>query len=952
MSGASAARISVFLTPLLFVIGVIVIVVLFFDRGSEPLSPTSPHYDEAASVDLSAGQAGVLEHESGARIEVPNGAVTESVAVSIREVPLPPSPLEVGRVFDFSLANGRFAEPVTIRIPFELDYEIGASEVVPLRWEADRNAWLEMSGEVDASTQTVAVTTPEVGMFSTVARRTLDSTRRDPPGAPATSSSLLEHNMLWEDTTTGAVPSTSVVVSDGVVYFGGCAGNRNNRVYAIDAATGGLLWRQYWGSLVGSCVSSRPVVSDGIVYIVSPCEDCEVAWDGDVHTTGDVSALDAGTGALLWRYERGAWDGRSWPVVSDGRVYIKSSGGRVTALDGVTGTVLWQYKVKGILGRILSGIWVREPIVSGGVVYILESSGLYALDAITGRLLWRHKSGGSSIVVSRGVLYVGAERDYTYALDAGTGDLLWRAETGLLPPPLTDSLRGSSPVVSGGVVYTGSVGGDVSALAASTGELLWRHDAGRSVMSSLVVSGGIMYLKSWGDEADANYMTALDSYTGDLLWKYVVGRPQSSRPFVVSGGLVYADSGGDSRGSSVFALDGVTGVLHWRYDHARLLGVSGESVYITSSWDGIVALAAGSPLLWRYEGVGFGPSPPAVFGGAAYVKIGNVVHALDADTGEALWRFKMDSHAVVPVSASGGVVYVGARDGWVYALDAGTGDLLWRYETGALHESFLPTVSGGVVYIGARDGRVYALDEGTGDLLWQYETGDTVSSAPVVSGEVVYIGSWDEHVYALDASTGSLRWRYDTRGKVSHSPVVSGGRVFVASGDGLLHALDADTGGPLWRNNKLSGEIYWITDSGSVVYATADDSVYAFLPKGDLLWKYNAGRIVPVSPVVSGGVVYVVTAGHVLGLDGDTGTLLWERQTGRVPVSPVVSGGVVYVATADGHVLGLDGDTGDLHGRYDTGIAVPPSHMVLASGSVLYLVSRNHVFAMDVSGDE
>ena len=592
MSGASAARISVFLTPLLLVIGVIVIVVLFLDRRSEPLSPTSPHYDEAASLDLSAGQSGVLEHESGARIEVPNGAVTESVAVSIREVPLPPSPLEVGRVFEFSLANGRFAEPVTIRIPFELDYEIDASEVVPLRWEADRNAWSEMSGEIDASTQTVAVTTPEVGMFSTVARRTLDSTRRDPPGAPATSSSLLEHNMLWEDTTTGAVPSTSVVVSDGVVYFGGCAGNRNNRVYAIDAATGGLLWRQYWGSLVGSCVSSRPVVSDGIVYIVSPCEDCEVAWDGDVHTTGDVSALDAGTGALLWRYERGAWDGRSWPVVSDGRVYIKSSGGRVTALDGVTGTVLWQYKVKGILGRILSGIWVREPIVSGGVVYILESSGLYALDAITGRLLWRHKSGGSSIVVSRGVLYVGAERDYTYALDAGTGDLLWRAETGLLPPPLTDNIRGSSPVVSGGVVYTGSVGyptrlhGQVSALAASTGEVLWQYEVYGGVEFSPIVSRGVVYAASWDSTPlRGGHVYALDPVTGALLWQHDTYAGQRWSAPVVSGDIVYVGTGSQQLPplglSSLYALDAETGALRWepKLDPGRVAGIATDSPF-------------------------------------------------------------------------------------------------------------------------------------------------------------------------------------------------------------------------------------------------------------------------------------------------------------------------------------------------------------------------------------
>ena len=571
MSGASATRISVFLTPLLLVIGVVVIVVLFLDRRSEPLLPTSPHYDEAASLDLSAGQAGVLAHESGARIEVPIGAATESVAVSIREVPLPPSPLEVGRVFDFSLANGRFTEPVTIRIPFELDYGIDASEVVPLRWEADKNAWSELSGEVDASTQTVAVTTPEVGVFSTVARKMLDSARRDPPGAPATSSSLLEHNMLWENTTAGRV-SRPAVVSDGVVYFGGCANGRGIGLYALDAAAGDLLWRQGWGSQIGACGTSTPVVSDGIVYIVSPCEDCEVAWDGDTHTTGDVSALDAGTGELLWRYERGAYDDRSWPVVSDGRVYISSTGGRVTALDGITGNLLWQYKASA--GFLSPAPWVREPIVSGGVVYFLANSGLYALDAITGRLLWQYKGGGSSLVVSRGVLYVGAAGDYTYALEAGTGDLLWRSETGVLARPLNDKIRGSSPVVSGGVVYTGSVGygtrfnGWVSALAASTGEMLWQYEVYGSVEFSPIVSRGVVYAASWDSTTlRGGHVYALDAVTGALLWQHDTYAGQRWSAPVVSGDIVYVGTGSQPLpppgSSSLYGLDTETGALRW-----------------------------------------------------------------------------------------------------------------------------------------------------------------------------------------------------------------------------------------------------------------------------------------------------------------------------------------------------------------------------------------------------
>ena len=49
---------------------------------------------------------------------------------------------------------------------------------------------------------------------------------------------------------------------------------------------------------------------------------------------------------------------------------------------------------------------------------------------------------------------------------------------------------------------------------------------------------------------------------------------------------------------------------------------------------------------------------------------------------------------------SDGVVYVGSVDHHVYALDAETGELLWRYETGAGVFSS-PAVSDGVVYVGS-----------------------------------------------------------------------------------------------------------------------------------------------------------------------------------------------------------------------------------------------------------
>jgi len=115
-----------------------------------------------------------------------------------------------------------------------------------------------------------------------------------------------------------------------------------------------------------------------------------------------------------------------------------------------------------------------------------------------------------------------------------------------------------------------------------------------------------------------------------------------------------------------------------------------------------------------------------------------------------------------------GVVYFGTAHtitpfpNYLNALDASTGDVLWRYEAAGLVGS-RPAVVDGVVYFGMQDtyrgtgefqGSLYAVDASTGDLIWRYETGKDgalgeVKSPAVVDG-VVYFSAYDYHVYALD----------------------------------------------------------------------------------------------------------------------------------------------------------------------------------------------------------
>ena len=121
---------------------------------------------EPVSKDLPAQEDAVVTHESGARIDIPDGATTQQTTVSIAEVAPPVSSLEVRRAFDFSVGGAKLQKPVTIHIPFKLRPGENASEVYALHWNEEAVAWEPVSGTVDESAQTIAVITSDLSLFS------------------------------------------------------------------------------------------------------------------------------------------------------------------------------------------------------------------------------------------------------------------------------------------------------------------------------------------------------------------------------------------------------------------------------------------------------------------------------------------------------------------------------------------------------------------------------------------------------------------------------------------------------------------------------------------------------------------------------------------------------------------------------------------------------------------
>ena len=898
------------------------------------------------SIDLPAEQSGVLKHESGARLEVPIGAATSPVSVSISEVGPPPSPLKIGRVFEFSLEEGALLEPVVIHMPFEIEQGPDSTGVVALRWDGEKDVWLEADSDVDLSSRMVAVTVSELGLFST-GEDDGYTVGEGPYSSERGGSLVWEHRTMDSDV-------TSIVEAGGVLYVAGCSGDGS--LYALDAATGSSLWERSTRGQTENCVPASPIVADGVVYIVSKCRDCDMGLFGGVLVTLDVTALDAATGDVMWRNDRVALEFTK-AVVSDGRVYLASPEGGVTALDAATGDPLWQHAPE----ARFSSPRFESPVVSGEMVFgIADDDHMYALRADTGDLVWRYETVGGAtapIVVDRGTVYVTLPDGRLDGLNASTGELLWQYEMG------GDTMV--TPTVSGGVVYVVSENEHVHALASGTGELLWRYKTGYSVLTPPVVFGDKLYVVSW----EEGYLYSLDASTGAFRWRYRTGFIRQ-RP-VVSGGIVYLGSEGWSglSKSGLYALDAATGVRYWQYDGVVAPVVTDGLVYVRTTYDGgparVHALGAGvregaQTAIWQYEAGSIGP--PAVASGVVSMIDWNgqvwTVSAVDADTGVPRWIYELgDTGGTgIPVVASGTTMCV-VEGNFVLGLDAGTGDVLWQFDTeGAEFESEAPPVaSEGVFYLASTRGSVYALDANTGDLTWRIDADDTVPSSTVESDGVVYFASWNI-VYAVDAITGDLLWQYDPGAFVSAQPVVSDGVAYISLEFIHLNALDAVTGDLQWRFEGLENRYLSLpVGSGRTVIVAARDElhetsvVYALdAGNGEAVWEEKIRGIVWDAPAVSDGAVFVTTVdGKLYSLDAGTAATHWRvDMADDVSTSPVVSDGRVFVVSRNGHVYTWDAHAKDLLWRYDTGSSVNTS-LVVSDGTV-YVPGILYLYALDV----
>ncbi|MBU4139899.1 MAG: PQQ-binding-like beta-propeller repeat protein, partial [Euryarchaeota archaeon] len=230
----------------------------------------------------------------------------------------------------------------------------------------------------------------------------------------------------WEYTIGGSV--TSPTISSGAVYVS----SNDNNVTALYASTGNLKWKSevgtdptgdtFWDK-IGDSFPSHPSVSLGTVYI-------------NGFKDSKIYALDATTGALKWKNKVDSNIGSS--MIHNGIVYVRTFK-NVFAYDAATGVLKWKYKSEADSSYFIYSSAISDNVVYIGSTYIWEDTnkftqnlnGLEAIDATTGVLKWKYEMGNPIMnppVVSGGVVYVANPN--LYAFDATTGVLKWKYKEG------------------------------------------------------------------------------------------------------------------------------------------------------------------------------------------------------------------------------------------------------------------------------------------------------------------------------------------------------------------------------------------------------------------------------------------------------------------------------------------------------------------------------------------
>jgi outer membrane protein assembly factor BamB len=281
--------------------------------------------------------------------------------------------------------------------------------------------------------------------------------------------------------------------------------------------------QRVWSARIGAGntrqgrISAAPVAAGGRIFamdagqtVAALTPDGAVIWQASVAPEFDSKAEVSGGGL----------------ATTGGTVFVTTGAGEVIALAANTGAVLWRQRLNGAL----SG----PPTVEGGQVYAMGRDGsAAALDTGNGRTIWQldgaPRTGGmlgaGAIATSGGQVYLPYSAGQLNAVSK-SGDVLWSA--GIAGERLGRAYAGfgdvtGDPVIAGGVIYVGTAAGKTAAISAATGQRIWTAYEG-ALNAPLVVGGSVFVVN------DQARLVRLDARSGEVIWSQIMPYFKNEKP--------------------------------------------------------------------------------------------------------------------------------------------------------------------------------------------------------------------------------------------------------------------------------------------------------------------------------------------------------------------------------------------------------------------------------------
>ena len=683
--------------------------------------------------------------------------------------------------------------------------------------------------------------------------------------------------LVWGPIDLGGRGTADLAYDTGRVFV-----NQGNALLAAyDAQTGARDWIEFGGGLT-------PVTSNGILYI------------------GGVAYSEATGGRLF-----GATPAPQYPPVQGlGAAAVTSTGwymsnrcGDVFDFNPADGTQIWH-----VAGTCQGGLTGLTPVVHGGFVYAIASDtnppNGHILDAQTGQSVGTFQSLPEPAFDGAFGFFLERPTATTYSLQARP----------LNGGPSTWSFSGDgqligTPLVVNGVVYIGSESGNLYALNDTTGAQVWMDNAGAPFTTSQSLAAGLGTLV-------VPVSNRLDAY---------VKAPSTASPSRVrpSPRKVFPSTRLTSRATPTRA--------------AAPTPSAGGRLPVRG-----LKTSASLPRAQVTPGV---PQDPMVAYQVDALHRGN--QGTDPLTPPLRQRWSVDLSTQgadlvsYPVIADGKVFVTAARacppsitcnDSFVFALDQLDGHIVWSADLGGTQGTFSAAAwDAGRLYVFNGDGQLRAFDGKTGLLIWSQSYGSPNGAgnygSPLVARDgYIYIKGMlpgrDAALLKIRQSDGTAWWD-DRDGFATHgAPAVTpDGSIYLSTSDGGVMKID-QYGSTRW---SAGGAAFGGTTStpvvdGSLIYARSN---YSGGPVG---YTWDTSNPTPTQPVTVSG---AFTADPSPAIDGPIGFFMnhgilqmellsnneiqWEA-TSDVPLvgAPMVANGVVYQTSQAGDIFAADELTGNL----------------------------------------